>query len=104
MLVSPLLSFLSLCLQVKADVSIMRRGHRGMRNAYNERVSLVEKQSIARLRDRLGPARNENEMFSPSFMHSSLRRRSVHSLRLVIFLLNDTDVDSWCNTGVPDST
>ena len=46
-LVSPFLSFLLLCLQVKADVGIIRRGHRDMRNAYNERVSLVENQSIA---------------------------------------------------------
>ena len=32
-------------------------------NAYNERVSRVENQIIARLRDRLGMARNANEMF-----------------------------------------
>lgn len=32
-------------------------------NAYNERVSRVENQIIARLRDRLGTARNANEMF-----------------------------------------
>ena len=32
-------------------------------NAYNERVSHVENQIIARLRDRLGTARNANEMF-----------------------------------------
>ena len=31
--------------------------------AYNERVSRVENQIIARLRDRLGTARNANEMF-----------------------------------------
>ena len=32
-------------------------------NAYNEHVSRVENQIIARLRDRLGTARNANEMF-----------------------------------------
>ena len=32
-------------------------------NAYNERVSRVENQIISRLRDRLGTARNANEMF-----------------------------------------
>ncbi|KAF5351047.1 hypothetical protein D9756_008173 [Leucocoprinus leucothites] len=32
-------------------------------NAYNERVSRVENQIIARLRDQLGTARNANEMF-----------------------------------------
>ena len=32
-------------------------------NAYNERVARVENQIIARLRDRLGTARNANEMF-----------------------------------------
>ncbi|KAF8653334.1 hypothetical protein AX16_004034 [Volvariella volvacea WC 439] len=32
-------------------------------NAYNERVSRVENQIIARLRERLGTARNANEMF-----------------------------------------
>ena len=32
-------------------------------NAYNERVSRVEDQILARLRDRLGPARNAKEMF-----------------------------------------
>ena len=34
-----------------------------MRNMYNDRVSLVENQSIARLRDRLGAARSANAMF-----------------------------------------
>lgn len=32
-------------------------------NVYNERVSRVENQIIARLRDRLGTAKNANEMF-----------------------------------------
>jgi dynein heavy chain 1 len=32
-------------------------------NAYNERIARVENQIIARLRDRLGTARNANEMF-----------------------------------------
>lgn len=32
-------------------------------NAYNERVARVENQIIAKLRDRLGTARNANEMF-----------------------------------------
>ena len=32
-------------------------------NTYNERVSRVKNQIIARLQDRLGTARNANEMF-----------------------------------------
>jgi len=32
-------------------------------NAYGERVARVENQIIAKLRDRLGTARNANEMF-----------------------------------------
>lgn len=32
-------------------------------SAYNERVARVENQIISRLRDRLGSARNANEMF-----------------------------------------
>lgn len=32
-------------------------------NAYNERIARVENQIIARLRDRLGTARNASEMF-----------------------------------------
>ena len=85
-------------------MGIIRRRHGDMGNAYNERVSRVENQIIARLWDRLGTARIENEMFSPSFFVTicqSLHQRYVHSLPIVIFLLNDTDVDSWCDTGVP---
>jgi len=32
-------------------------------NAYNERIARVENQIISRLRERLGNARNANEMF-----------------------------------------
>ena len=44
-------------------MGIIRRGHREMGNAYNERVSLVENQIIARLWDRLGTARIAHVMF-----------------------------------------
>ena len=44
-------------------MGIIHRGHRDMGNAYNERVSLVENQTIARLRNGLGTARNVNVMF-----------------------------------------
>ena len=37
--------------------------------------------------------------FSQSLMGFSLGERYVHSLSILIFLLNDTDVDSWCDTG-----
>ena len=49
-----LVSPFSQCFCVKADVGIIRSGHRDMGNAYNERVSLVKNQIVARLRDRLG--------------------------------------------------
>lgn len=50
-------------------------------NAYNERVARVENQIIARLRDRLGTARNANEMFrvfsrfNALFVRPKVRRR-----------------------------
>ena len=74
-------------------------------NAYNQRVSRVENRIIARLRHRLG--RRAMRMsclgFSTSLMHSSSAQRYVYSLPIAIFLLNGRDVDSWCDTGVPDS-
>ena len=42
--------------------------------------------------------------FFQSLMCFSLGHRYVLSLPIVIFLLNDTRVDLWCDTGVPDST
>lgn len=55
-------------------------------NAYNERVSRVENQIIARLRDRLGTARNANEMFRVfSKFNALFVRPKVSSL-----LINDT--------------
>lgn len=57
-------------------------------NAYNERVARVENQIIARLRDRLGTARNANEMFR------------VFSKFNALFC---APKDPWCYTRVPDS-
>ena len=49
-------------------------------NAYNERVSRVENQILARLRDRLGPARNAKEMFRVSSKFNALFvRPKVHA-------------------------
>ena len=56
-------------------------------NAYNERVSRVENQIIARLRDRLGMARNANEMFRVfSKFNALFVRPKVCSLRRFVFL------------------
>ena len=53
-------------------------------NAYNERVARVENQIIARLRDRLGTARNANEMFRVfSKFNALFVRPKVHSALLV---------------------
>ena len=41
-------------------------------NTYNERVSRGKKQIIARLQDRLGTARNANEMFRVFFNFNAL--------------------------------
>lgn len=49
-------------------------------NAYNERVARVENQIIARLRDRLGTARNANEMFRVFSKFNSLFVRPKVSL------------------------
>ena len=54
-------------------------------NAYNERVSRVENQIIARLRDRLGTARNANEMFRVFSKFNALFVRP--KVRLPIFFL-----------------
>ena len=72
-------------------------------NACNERMSQVDKQIIARHGDRLGTANNASAMFmvSSKFNRLSLGQRYVLSLLIVISLLNDTRVDSWCDTGVP---
>lgn len=57
-------------------------------NAYNERVSRVENQIIARLRDRLGTARNANEMFRVfSKFNALFVRPKVSLLGLLIWLM-----------------
>jgi hypothetical protein len=65
-------------------------------NAYNERVSRVENQITARLWDRLGTARNGNEMFRvfPKFNALLVRPKVRAPLTIVIFVLNDACVDS----------
>lgn len=55
-------------------------------NAYNERVSRVENQIIARLRDRLGTARNANEMFRVfSKFNALFVRPKVRVLQSIVF-------------------
>ena len=55
-------------------------------NAYNERVARVENQIIARLRDRLGTARNANEMFRVfSKFNALFVRPKVRALALWIW-------------------
>jgi hypothetical protein len=73
-------------------------------NAYNERVARVENQIIARLRDRLGTARNANEMFrvfskfNALFVRPKVRDRSPQ--RCVALL--DGRLDPWSHPRVPD--
>jgi len=75
-------------------------------NAYNERVARVENQIIARLRDRLGTARNANEMFrvfskfNALFVRPKVRVfgfefRAVLTLRGIL--------DSWGYSRIPDA-
>jgi hypothetical protein len=52
-----------LLLVCRAFLTCFKRGNGNLDDAYIERVSRVENQNIARLRDRLGTARNANEMF-----------------------------------------
>lgn len=54
-------------------------------NAYNERVARVENQIIARLRDRLGTARNANEMFRVFSKFNALFVRP--KVRNILYLL-----------------
>lgn len=77
-------------------------------NAYNERVARVENQIIARLRDRLGTARNANEMFRVFSKFNALFVRpkvGVQMYTLKGFVLTRCSViDSWCHPGIPDTT
>ena len=77
-------------------------------NAYNERVARVENQIIARLRDRLGTARNANEMFRVFSKFNALFVRPkvlsalpVKNNELSLFV---SLADPWCHPGVPDPT
>ena len=55
-------------------------------HAYNERVARVENQIVARLRDRLGTARNANEMFRVfSKFNALFVRPKVRALALWIW-------------------
>lgn len=73
-------------------------------NAYNERVARVENQIIARLRDRLGTARNANEMFRVFSKFNALFVRPkvgpyLSTDTYLIFVL----LDSRCHPGVPNT-
>ena len=74
-------------------------------NAYNERVARVENQIIARLRDRLGTARNANEMFRVFSKFNALFVRpkvTQTGARRVTFTQHRC-ADSWCHPGVSDA-
>ena len=72
-------------------------------NAYNERVARVENQIIARLRDRLGTARNANEMFRVfSKFNALFVRPKVRLFLLVQNMRTDRVLDSRCHSRVPD--
>jgi hypothetical protein len=73
--------------------------------AYNERVARVENQIIARLRDRLGTARNANEMFRVfSKFNALFVRPKVRSLRGIgIKQWADCITDSWCHPRVSNT-
>jgi len=58
--------------------------------SYNERVSRVENQIIARLRDRLGIAKNANEMFRVfSKFNALFVRPKVCILYIVLLLIGE---------------
>src|SRR5260221_13300151 len=75
-------------------------------NAYNERVSRVENQIIARLRDRLGTARNANEMFRVfSKFNALFVRPKVWELCILSKPSFDLlPTDSWCHSRIPNAT
>ena len=71
-------------------------------SAYNERVARVENQIIARLRDRLGTARNANEMFRVFSKFNALFVRQKVSLFLshsALGMLSTSryELDPGCN-------
>lgn len=76
-------------------------------NAYNERVARVENQIIARLRDRLGTARNANEMFRVFSKFNALFVRPKVDASLVKFddhpSLKPSVLDPWCHPRVSDT-
>ena len=76
-------------------------------NAYNERVARVENQIISRLRDRLGTARNANEMFRVFSKFNALFVRpkvGVHLRCHASTRLTWVVIDSWCYPRIPNST
>jgi hypothetical protein len=74
-------------------------------NAYNERVARVENQIIARLRDRLGTARNANEMFRVfSKFNALFVRPKVCRLCLSDEVFYSTFLDPRSHSRVPNTT
>lgn len=70
----------------KLDASLFTEGTEiwvTAESAYNERVARVENQIIARLRDRLGTARNANEMFRVFSKFNALFVRQKVGLNLI---------------------
>ena len=77
-------------------------------NAYNERVARVENQIIARLRDRLGTARNANEMFRVFSKFNALFVRPKVGVRILYFSRrpeqSSSHLDSGCHPRVSNTT
>ena len=98
-----LLYFLSLFFWVKVDVAIIHRGHRDVSSSW-KRVQRARLRSRTRLLPgfRIDLTRRVMRMWCLGF-HMLFQLYAL-SFPVVIFLLNDTHIDSWCDTGVPDST
>jgi hypothetical protein len=74
--------------------------------AYNERVGRVENQIISRLRDRLGTARNANEMFRVFSKFNALFVRPKVNLSFLTPIVNTYvfHIDPRCYSGIPNTT
>ena len=93
--------------------------------AYNERVSRVENQIIARLRDRLGTAKSANEMFrvfskfNALFVRPKVQEKFTITLhffffafymfllftkRIITIFKKKKTLDSWCYPRISDPT
>ena len=94
---------LGICFSFKTDVDGLQRARRsGLR--LKTRTMNVCLGSRTRFLQGSGIDLARRGMQRRCLGFSQSGQRYVLSLPIVIFLLNDTRVDSWCDTGVPDST